>query len=59
MLDEIEKNGPEFDAMKDLGAHLVVDALLTAMVDMDPPPQGDSSSRSRTSFRAPPTSKPG
>ena len=36
MLDEIEKNGPEFDAMKDLGAHLVVDALLTAMVDMDP-----------------------
>ena len=30
MLDEIEKNGPEFDAMKDLGAHLVVDALLTA-----------------------------
>jgi cytochrome P450 len=36
MLDRIEKNGPEFDAMKDLGAHLVVDALLTAMVDMDP-----------------------
>src|SRR6266481_4605599 len=36
MLDEIEKNGPAFDAMKDLGAHLVVDALLTAMVDMDP-----------------------
>ena len=36
MLDQIEKNGPEFDAMKDLGAHLVVDALLTAMVDMDP-----------------------
>jgi cytochrome P450 len=35
MLDEIEKNGPEFDAMKDLGAHLVVDALLTAMVSMD------------------------
>src|SRR3954470_17745706 len=30
MLDEIEKNGPEFDAMKDLGALLVVDALLTA-----------------------------
>ena len=28
MLDEIEKNGPEFDAMQDLGAHLVVDALL-------------------------------
>ena len=35
MLDGIEKNGPEFDAMKDLGAHLVVDALLTAMVSMD------------------------
>ncbi len=35
MLDKIEKNGPEFDAMKDLGAHLVVDALLTAMVAMD------------------------
>ena len=35
MLDEIEKNGPEFDAMQDLGAHLVVDALLTAMVAMD------------------------
>ncbi len=35
MLDAIEKNGPEFDAMKDLGAHLVVDALLTAMVAMD------------------------
>ena len=35
MLDGIEKNGPEFDAMKDIGAHLVVDALLTAMVAMD------------------------
>jgi len=35
MLDAIENNGPEFDAMKDLGAHLVVDALLTAMVSMD------------------------
>ncbi len=35
MLDRIEANGPEFDAMKDLGAHLVVDALLTAMVNMD------------------------
>jgi len=35
MLNAIEKNGPEFDAMKDLGAHLVVDALLTAMVSMD------------------------
>src|ERR1043165_6292799 len=35
MLDRVDKNGPEFDAMKDLGAHLVVDALLTAMVSMD------------------------
>jgi cytochrome P450 len=35
MLDRIEANGPRFDAMKDLGAHLVVDALLQAMLDMD------------------------
>ena len=35
MLDRIEANGPQFDAMKDYGAHLVVDALLTAMVAMD------------------------
>lgn len=35
MMDRIEENGPEFDAMGDLGAHLVVDALLTAMVQMD------------------------
>jgi cytochrome P450 len=35
MLDRIEENGPEFDAMKDYGAHLVVDALLDAMVNMD------------------------
>ena len=35
MLDDIEKNGPAFDAMKDYGAHLVVDALLDAMVNMD------------------------
>lgn len=35
MMDKIEANGPEFDAMEDLGAHLVVDALLTAMVQMD------------------------
>jgi cytochrome P450 len=35
MLDRIEANGPEFDAMEDLGAHLVVDALLTGMVQMD------------------------
>jgi cytochrome P450 len=35
MLDEIEKNGPEFDGMQDLGAHLVVDALLEAMIKMD------------------------
>ena len=36
MLDRIEANGPRFDAMKDLGAHLVVDALLDAMINMDP-----------------------
>jgi cytochrome P450 len=35
MLDKIEQNGPAFDAMKDLGAHLVVDALLEAMINMD------------------------
>jgi cytochrome P450 len=36
MLDRIEANGPKFDAMQDLGAHLVVDALLEAMIEMDP-----------------------
>src|SRR4029079_14726381 len=35
LLDRIEANGPKFDAMKDLGAHLVVDALLDAMINMD------------------------
>src|SRR6476661_804979 len=35
MLDRIEANGPEFDGMQDYGAHLVVDALLGAMVNMD------------------------
>jgi cytochrome P450 len=35
MLDRIEVNGPAFDGMKDYGAHLVVDALLDAMVHMD------------------------
>ena len=35
MLDRIETNGPEFDGMQDSGAHLVVDALLDAMVNMD------------------------
>src|SRR5262249_16580630 len=35
MLDRIEANGPAFDGMKDYGAHLVVDALLNAMVNMD------------------------
>jgi len=35
MLDRIAAHGPEFDGMKDYGAHLVVDALLTAMVAMD------------------------
>ena len=35
MLDRIEANGPEFDGMQQHGAHLVVDALLDAMVNMD------------------------
>jgi cytochrome P450 len=35
MLDRIEANGPEFDGMQDYGAHLVVDALLDAIVNMD------------------------
>lgn len=35
MLDRIEASGPAFDGMQDYGAHLVVDALLTAMVAMD------------------------
>src|SRR6202453_3560499 len=35
MLDRIEANGPKFDGMQDFGAHLVVDALLDAMVNLD------------------------
>jgi cytochrome P450 len=35
MLDRIEADGPAFDGMQDYGAHLVVDALLDAMVNMD------------------------
>jgi cytochrome P450 len=35
MLDRIEADGTEFDGMKDYGTHLVVDALLEAMIDMD------------------------
>jgi cytochrome P450 len=35
MLDRIEANGPVFDGMLDYGGHLVVDALLVAMVNMD------------------------
>jgi cytochrome P450 len=35
MLDRIAENGPAFDGMQDFGAHLVVDALLDAMVNMD------------------------
>ena len=35
MLDRIEADGPVFDGMLDYGAHLVVDALLEAMVHMD------------------------
>ena len=41
MLDQIEANGPNFDAMQDLGAHLVVDALLEAMIEMDPRRKSD------------------
>ncbi|AMN39589.1 cytochrome P450 [Rhodoplanes sp. Z2-YC6860] len=36
MLDRIEAKGPDFDGMGDLGSHLVVDALLEAMIQMDP-----------------------
>ena len=36
MLDKVEAKGPDFDGMADLGAHLVVDALLEAMIQMDP-----------------------
>ena len=35
MLYRIGAKGPEFDGMQDYGAHLVVDALLDAMVNMD------------------------
>ena len=35
LLDGIETNGPDFDGMDDYGAHLVVEALLEAMIDMD------------------------
>jgi cytochrome P450 len=35
MLDRIEANEPAFDGMADYGAHLVVDALLEAMIGMD------------------------
>ena len=35
MLDRIETIGPAFDGMGDYGAHLVVDALLEAMIGMD------------------------
>jgi cytochrome P450 len=35
MLDEIEQGGPQFDAMQDYAAKLVVGALLTAMLDLN------------------------
>ena len=35
LLDKIEENGPEFDAMNDYGAQLVVAVLLTAMMNLD------------------------
>ena len=34
MLDDIERGGPEFDAMEQYAAKLVVGALLTAMLDL-------------------------
>jgi cytochrome P450 len=34
MLGRIQANGPDFDGMQDYGAHLVVDALLSAMMNM-------------------------
>jgi cytochrome P450 len=36
ILDDIERNGPEFDAMSQYAARLVVGALLTAMMNLDP-----------------------
>lgn len=35
MLDDIERNGPEFDAMRQYAANLVVGALLTAMLNLN------------------------
>jgi cytochrome P450 len=35
MLDDIERDGPEFDAMKQYGARLVVGALVTTMMGLD------------------------
>jgi cytochrome P450 len=35
MLDRVEANGPAFDGMGDYGAHLVIHALLEAMIGMD------------------------
>jgi len=35
LLDKIEENGPEFDAMNQYGAQLVVAVLLTAMMNLD------------------------
>jgi cytochrome P450 len=36
MLDKIEAKGGQFDGMRDYGEHLVVEALLTAMVQLTP-----------------------
>lgn len=38
-LDDIERGGPEFDAMSQYAARLVVGALLTAMMNLDPDQQ--------------------
>jgi cytochrome P450 len=39
MLDDIERNGPAFDAMTQYGARLVVGALVTTMMGFDRPQQ--------------------
>jgi cytochrome P450 len=44
MLDDIARGGEEFDAMADYGAHLVGNALLTAMLNLD--------ARQKTTFLA-------
>jgi hypothetical protein len=52
MLDRIEANGPAFDGMEDYGAHLVVDALLDAMVNMETKRPSLENLRTRALFEA-------